>query len=208
MPLEIEKSFAVEDEKALRNMLSRIGKHAGTFLFRQVNFRSKLPDIKTIRVRDEGSRIAFTVKRRTQSPFLEEDEKPLTCFDDALAVCSLLGLERMYYLEKLREIYHVESCTVTLDSYPGLPPMRLEIEAPTEDEMVQTAKRLGLQDAKETDAAGLYLAVYGITRERDLGDLTFSGAAKSLGPLIGKNYENFVACLDRQLAVVKSKQTQ
>jgi adenylate cyclase class IV len=203
MPIEIERSYAVKDEKALRGLIARNCKPAGTRLFRQVNYHPGSADVKSIRVRAEGHRIAFTVKRKTSGEYLDEDEKELSSFEDALAVCDLLGLKRMYYLEKLREIYFVGRCTVTLDAYPGLPPMRLEVEAPSDDEMLQTVDLLGLSaEAKGASAAGLYQAVYGIPTERERGDLTFANAAETLGPLVRVNREGFDQCLGEQRAAL------
>jgi len=199
--LEIERAYFTFDRIALVGALALRGSRIGEFFFRQAIFSPTAacaPKMKFARVRDEGRRVTATIKLRTSGPYEEEDEVTISDYDTGVRMFGRLGLEKKYYLEKLREIWVVGDYEVVFDTYPGLPPY-LEIEGPDEEALVRLAAGLGLTDeAQDIGAGELYLLHYGIPLERPQGDLTFENVGPTLGPLATRGRALFEERLDAQ----------
>jgi adenylate cyclase class 2 len=230
--LEIERVYFDFDEAQVKSKLAALGgQHKGKFLFRHVRFEPPRSDTHVVRarVRDEGHRTTMTVKRRfgAMFPFGEhggpggapspgekydtEDEVIINDFDKGVGLMGALGARKMYYLEKMRDIHKVRGpvsggeAEIVFDTYPGLPPC-LEIEAPTEADVLGLAAALGLRPDEDQarDAGDMYLEHYGITKDRPLTDLTFEGARVFFGPLVTKNREGFEELTGRHLIETKA----
>jgi adenylate cyclase class 2 len=200
--LEVEKAYFTFDEAEVRKKLAAAGAtHAGLNLFR-LNQYVPPEGVKSVRVRDEGHRVTMTVKKKTDTSFDMESEVTINSFDGGVDVLNALGLRKKYYLEKLRDIYKVGDAEVVFDTYPGLPPY-IEVEGPDEARVDSVAASLGLSpnDPQDKGAGEMYAELYGITKDRPLSDLTFSGVAGSLGPLVTKDPEQFAARVEEHTKV-------
>jgi adenylate cyclase class 2 len=200
MALEIEKAYFEFDEESVKARLRAQGAQwVGKYVYRQVIYTSEDPRVAFARVRDEGRRTTLTVKRKTDGPYYRESEVCVGNFEGGQAVLGALGLKRKYYLEKMREIWTHGRSEVVFDTYPALPPY-IEIEGPTEEAVGAIAKALGLRedDPQDRGAGEMYYDLYGITREREQGDLTFGGVVAALGPLVTKDPRVFAARAQEQ----------
>jgi adenylate cyclase, class 2 len=199
--LEIEKAYFNFDEESVRKKLEEGGAvHVGPQLFRLHSYVPPNPEIRMVRVRDEGHRITMTVKRKTDTPYDMESEVNIDSFDNGSGVMDALGIQKKYYLEKIRDIYEMGDAEVVFDTYPGLPPY-IEVEAPTEESVNAIAARLGLRpdDPQDRGAGDMYLDLYGVTKERPLTDLTFGGVIDALGPLVTRYKQLFVDRTEKQV---------
>jgi adenylate cyclase class IV len=67
-------------------------------LFKIIQYKTK-PPIKTLRIRDEGFRITFTVKEKTDD-YDFENEVNIDNFNEMKNILEKLGYEKKYMMEK------------------------------------------------------------------------------------------------------------
>jgi adenylate cyclase class 2 len=190
MGKEIERRFLNFDRLEINSKLKEL--HAikqGIYHFKIIQFKSPA-NLKTLRIRDEGFRKTFTIKEKTDDYSIENEVK-INDFNEMKIILEKLGHKKKYYNEKIREIYKIGDSELIFDHYPGLPAY-IEIESPTEDELITLSKRFNLNwDEKYINFNILYNDLYGIHKDVSSVDITFSNVEMVIKPLISKNLDLF-----------------
>ena len=186
MPKEIEKRFFKFDEARLKEQIIALGGvRKGIFHFKVINFKPPA-SLDRLRLREEGFRITFTIKKKGADGYDEENEVIVNNFEEMETILTKLGYEKKDYFHKIREIYNIGDCELIFDHLPGLVPY-VEIEAPSEGELFSLSDRLGLDKTEGKKGMGdLYREVYGV--EKSL-DITFMNAVDLIMPYIEKSKE-------------------
>ena len=121
-----------------------------------------------VRVRDEGDKITLSYKQQDHRGLTgtQEIEMVVSDYDATCDFLRALGLEEKSYQETKREKWMLGKCEVTIDTWPWIPPT-LEIEGETEDEVRETASRLGLAwaDALHGSIAIAYMHYFDVEEE-------------------------------------------
>ena len=208
MSIEIERRFYTFDRAVIEQKIKDLGGiRKGMFKFQTLQF---IPPegYSQLRLRDEGHRITFTIKKKTADGYEEENEVNVNNFHEMKTILEKMGYKKKYLGQKIREIYDIENSELVFDHYPGLPGY-MEIESPTEEEMFSLADKLGLdKNEKQIEAGDLYKDNYGITKERPLLDCSFDNIIDLMNPYITKNKEKMEEILEGQkklLTKVESK---
>ena len=204
MSKEIELKFFSFDRKILNEKIKDLGGiKKGMYHFKVVNFYPPAP-YNTLRVRDEGHRITFTIKEKQKSAgdirsYDIENEVNISNYQEMRTMLNKIGFKENYSLEKIREIYDIGESELVFDHYPGLPSY-IEIESPTEEELFDLAKKLGLVlGEKQMDAGDLYLEIYGITKDRPINiPLNFNSVHDLMKQYITKNEKEMLFIIDGQ----------
>jgi adenylate cyclase class 2 len=100
-----------------------------------------------VRVRDEGDKVTLTYKQfhdRTAISGVEELEVTVSDFDSMVEILRLAGLTHKSFQESRRETWQLSNVEVVLDEWPWLDPY-IEIEGPSEHEVMRTADLLGFE---------------------------------------------------------------
>jgi adenylate cyclase class 2 len=198
MSKEIEKRFFNFDRLEIERILKNLGAvKKGIFLFKIIQYKSN-PPIKTLRLRDEGHRITFTIKEKTND-FDLENEVIVNNFKEMRTMLNKLGHKEKYYMEKIREIYDIGDAELIFDHYPGLPGY-IEIEAPTEKKLNELIEKFGLnQNEKYGNFSIMYKELYQ-TGIDDLGylNITFENINETVKPLVSKNADIFEKIVEGQ----------
>lgn len=160
MPVEIEIKLKVDDLAPIRSRLKelgaqRVGEVIETNIFFDTPDRALLANDCGLRVRrkrdvtgSEKDKLVITYKgARSEGPVKrrEEIEVAVDRFDNAITLLERLGYTRNLKFEKRRESWKIEKSLVELDSLPELGCF-IEIEAPTQTEVLKIRERLGLSD--------------------------------------------------------------
>lgn len=200
MSLEIEKRFKNFNYNQIKkkfkdNNITKVG----GYLFKISTYKSP-KEGQSIRIRDEGTKITFTIKQKAINNYDTEYEVIVDNYEMIDTMIQLMGLEKNYDLYKYREIYKTKNnkSEIVLDHFPGLPPY-MEIESSTEKELYKMMKTLELLEEPHFTAKDLYLEQYGITKDRKDGSLTFDNAKDVLSKFITKNKQNFDIILKKQI---------
>jgi len=150
MKTEVEAKFLDIEPLQLREALKN---HGGTLVQAEVLMRRKIFDYADkrldkigawIRVRDEGNKITMSYKRLVDRSFQGTKEIVFNV-DNFAAACDFLlavGLDCRSYQETKRETWMLDSCEVTIDTWPWIPPF-VELEAETEEIVQAAAAKLG-----------------------------------------------------------------
>ena len=190
MSLEIEKRFKNFDYKTLKKLFEKYNiKKKGGYLFNVTMF-NPLKENQIIRTRNEGKKITFTIKEKSNI-YDKEWEVNIDNQNIMNEMLILLGVKKGYSLEKFREIYKDNNNELVFDHYPGLDPY-LEIESNTENNLFKIMKNLNLETESKFNAKDLYYLEYGISKERPDNDLTFDNALEMFDSFIMKNKEKFI----------------
>lgn len=151
MQIEYEATYTNIDKDEIRGRL----KEAGAILARPEYLQKRvvfnLPNGLTIkggwlRIRDEGNRIAMSLKIVDGEGIESQREVLLevNSFDRAEELLTLLGAPRKAYQENKRELWTLGDVEVTIDEWPFLEPF-VEIEGGSEDMVKKTSKTLGFE---------------------------------------------------------------
>jgi len=198
MSKEIEKRFFNFDRLEIEKILKELGAvKKGIYLFKIVQFKAN-PPIKTLRVRDEGFRITFTIKEKTNDYDIE-NEVIINNFNEMRIMINKLGYKEKYYMEKIRELYDIGESELIFDHYPGLPGY-IEIEAPTEDELNKLIGKFGLDpNEKFGNFSIMYKELYQ-TGVDDLGylNISFDNINETVKPIVNKNMDLFEKIIEGQ----------
>jgi adenylate cyclase, class 2 len=167
MKTEIEAKFLHVDPDDIRTRLTEAGATCKQAMkdMRRVIFRSDDMDSKHayLRVRDEGYRVAMTYKQFDEMSLTgaKEIEFNVGDYESAVALLKTIGLEARSVQETRREIWHLGDTEVVIDEWPWIDPF-IEIEAPSEELVEETAGKLGLDwhDAAFGDIMTAYRAEY------------------------------------------------
>ena len=161
-----------------------------------------------LRLRDEGFRITYTIKKKTADGYEEENEVIVDNFQEMRTIVEKMGHKKKYLMQKIREIYDIENSELVFDHYPGLPGY-IEIESPNEEEMFSLANRLGLKkDEEQKDAGDLYKDLYGITKDRPLLDISFDNIVEVMSVYIKKDKDVMEQILEGQLKLLEKVDTK
>lgn len=208
MSLEIEHNFFDFDLDSVRKILESLGTSHKIYFFKVYRYVDEERGLR-IRLRDEDHRKTFTIKKRMKKNDKYETEYEINISDIEMAkkMLELLGIkfEKKHYYEKIREAYYYKKSEIAIDYYPGTHNM-LQIESPTEKEMLSIAKQLKLS---MKDKPKDILAFYGIDIEKinKVMPPTFAKMAK-IQKLVTKNkreYNKLVKTQTDALKEVKSK---
>jgi adenylate cyclase class 2 len=198
MSKEIEKRFFNFDRLEIEQKLKELDAvKKGIYLFKIVQFKAN-PPIKTLRVRDEGFRITFTIKEKTNDYDIE-NEVIINNFNEMRIMINKLGYKEKYYMEKIREIYDIGESELIFDHYPGLPGY-IEIEAPTEEKLNELIGKFELDpNEKFGNFSSVYKELYQ-TGVDDLGylNISFDNVNDTVKPLINKNMDLFEKIVEGQ----------
>ena len=119
-----------------------------------------------VRVRDEGDKITMSYKQSDDSSLCGTKEICLEVdnYDNAVSFLENIGLETKSVQKTRRERWVLDGVEIDLDEWPWIPPY-VEIEAPTEQELVAVAEKLGLKidDAMHAAVDLVYAKYYDVT---------------------------------------------
>jgi predicted adenylyl cyclase CyaB len=206
MSLEIEKRFINFDYKTLKQKLKDNEiKKTGEYLFKLSSYEGTKKG-QSIRIRDEGDKITFTIKQKNEGNYDTEWEVIINDYTMLDKMLQELNVKKRYDLHKYREIYKTKNnkSEIVFDHFPGLPPY-IEIESNNEKELFKTMKLLDVNEEEDFTAKDLYFKYYGITKDRKDGTLTFKNAKDVLSDLITKNKKDFLKILKVQIKKYKKK---
>lgn len=98
-----------------------------------------------VRVRDEGGKITMTYKQLNDRTLHGTKEVNLVIdnFDAACELMKAIGLVQTSYQETRRESWKINDVEIEIDTWPWIPTF-VEIEAPSEAPLRETAKKLDL----------------------------------------------------------------
>lgn len=167
MKTEIEAKFLRVNTDQLRAKLESVGAicRQPMVMMRRVIFGNEVIDAKNayLRVRDEGHRINVTYKQFDEISLTgaKEIEFSVSDYDDAIALFKAIGAVPKGDQEARREIWKLGEVEIVIDEWPWIDPF-IEIEAPTEALVKQTAEKLGFEwkDAAFGDIMIPYLDKY------------------------------------------------
>jgi len=175
-------------------------KHYKPIVFSIKSFDHPIEKNISIRLRDEGYKKTFTIKKNLSAKFVDEYEIIIDIAEQQLII---LGCKKKYEVEKIREIYKYDKIEIVLDSYPGLPTY-FEIEAPTLKELNNFCEKLSIDITKHINNGTIYDTLYGLENRNKNGNLTFKNANNMFLPMIKKNKKLFVSILKKQKELIKS----
>jgi len=149
MKTEIEAKFLDINQDEMRQKLKSIGAicKQPMQLMRRMTFAT--PEMKKrngfIRVRDEGYRITMTYKQYDEMSLTGAKEIEITVsdYDQAVELIKASDIPVKSIQEARREVWELDDVEIVLDEWPWLNPY-MEIEAPSEEQVKDTAKKLGL----------------------------------------------------------------
>lgn len=203
MSLEIEHRFFDFNLDFVRKKLESLGATRKIYFFKVYRYVDKKRELR-IRLRDEDHRKTFTIKQKIKKDNKFETEYEINISDIEMAkkMLNLLGIkfEKKHYYEKIREAYYYKKSEIAIDYNPGTH-NHLEIESPTEKEMLSIAKQLKL-DLK--DKPKDIISFYGIDIEKinKLMPPTFA-KMKQIQKLVTKNKREYNKLIKTQMDALK-----
>jgi predicted adenylyl cyclase CyaB len=212
MGKEIEQRFFnFNKEEVLKKMKSMGAQYKGTQIFKVWKFNTSKnmnPDIHTLRVRDEGHRKTFTIKKRGgKEKFDTEWEVNIQDPQEMIKMLDLMEFDLDHYYEKVREIYKLGKSEIIFDTYPGMT-YSMEIESPTLSTLNRLSKKLKVKaDENDKSIDTSFYDYYGIRGGFDEriqkgsqnGGYTFQNVLKNSNKLATKNKKEFKSYLKQQL---------
>jgi adenylate cyclase class 2 len=170
MNTEIEAKFLRVNPDDIRKRLEKVGAvcKQPMMTMRRVVFDNDFMKKKSsfVRVRDEGYRIAVTYKQYDEMSLTgaKEIEFSVDNYDAAIAFMEAAGIRAKSTQEARREIWKLGETEIVIDEWPWIDPF-IEIEAPSESLVKETAKKLGFDwgDAAFGDIMTAYRAQYPAT---------------------------------------------
>lgn len=175
MQTEIEAKFLDVSHDAIRERLKKLGakREHQMRLMRRKNFdfqdkRLEKEKVGWVRVRDEGDKTTLAYKQLDDRGLHGTKEVSLVVnsFEDTCVFLENIGLVQQSYQETRRESWTLDDCEIELDEWPWIKPF-LEIEAPDENMLKSTAKKLELDFAEAVHGSVeiAYQAEYNVTDE-------------------------------------------
>lgn len=167
MKNEIEAKFVNIIIEDVRSELKRIGAVLTKPMRDLRRVTIDTPELKKknafVRIRDEGDKTTITYKQFNSLSIdgVKEIEVSVNDFDNAVMLFKEAGLVYGSIQESRREIWMLDEVEVVIDEWPWLNPY-IEIEAPSEDLVISTAKKLGFDwdDAVFGDVMAAYRVQY------------------------------------------------
>src|SRR3989344_2471112 len=111
---------------------------------------------KMLRVRKAGERCEITFKgKNTSATFKKMDEIEVTTndFNQTLDIFRRIGMKELCHARKKRECYKHGTIKFDVDTVPGIPTY-VEVEAPTEKEVIKGVTSLGFTMKQTTNMNG------------------------------------------------------
>ncbi|GAA2609836.1 class IV adenylate cyclase [Streptomyces axinellae] len=137
-------------------MAARIQSAGGTFHSERLMRRYVYDPIppkegRWVRLRDAGGAVTLCVKTISSDAIdgTQETETTVGSFEDTHALLGLMGLSHRSYQENRRSSWLLDGVRLEIDTWPRIPPY-LEIEGDDEEQVWQTAERLGIPKAELT----------------------------------------------------------
>jgi len=150
MQTEIEVKFLDINADELRKKLKDLGAvlEYAEILMKRKNF--DYPDCRLdqinawLRVRDEGNKVTLSYKRLDERTLYgtKELDVEVNNFDNACALLETIGLQQKSYQETKRELWILDDCQVSLDTWPWIPSF-VEIEGSSKEKVKAVANNLG-----------------------------------------------------------------
>lgn len=162
---------------------------------------------KFIRVRDEGNgKITLTLKMNLNSSQPISKTIFVNNYDSTIEILKNIDINSKYRVEKIREIWELNNkCIINFDMFPGLP-YYIEVKSNNKKSLMTLIKDLNLtiDPRKHSDmgADTMYLDLYNIKKNIQIGDLTFVNA-KKFKKYIKKNNTLFEKILKEQMETIK-----
>ena len=121
---------------------------------------------KWIRLRTNGKKTTLTLKEIKDKKAIggtQELEIEVSDFDDPNEILNRLGDKYRNYQENKRHSFILDGVSIEIDSWP-LIPTYVEVEGSSESEVIETLKKLNVDESKVTtlDVESIYREIYGI----------------------------------------------
>ncbi len=212
---EIEARFLNIDIDAMRAKLKKLKAKRihPLMLYRRYIFHLQNKEERGYaRVRQEDKNITMTIKKYGANKYASEYEVELDesiSLEDARNFMIGAGFVQKAYHETLREKWKVPSVNeIVIDVIPGLPPY-IEIEATSEEKMLNMCSKLGLsiENAKYGAYGKQFDEYYGIPQsvaDDQVAELRFETIVKHLKPFIKKNKALLTRIQKSNLQIAKS----
>lgn len=191
MQTELEYKFIIDSKSGIRSRLQKLGaiqKYPEQLMRMQLfDYPNKKEmnatgKYKWWRVRDEGQRIAVTLKEmyddgKTRDNHVKELEIEVNDYDKAAQMLVHTGLIKTAEQEKYQEAWQLHDIEISIDTWPTLPPF-IELEGEDEQNMKKLVTQLGLsmEDVILGSADYVFQKVYGVEPDvlGDYRELTFA----------------------------------
>lgn len=170
MQTEIEVKFTQINLDDMRTKLKSLGAELvyPERLMRRINFTGPEGQRSWIRVRDEGDKVTMSYKQTLERSLHGTKEINLVVdnFENAKLFLATLGYKQKAYQETKRELWKLNDCDVTLDSWPWIPSF-VEIEGTSEEEVKKVVEGLHCDWSKAHygSVETAYQEFYDITEE-------------------------------------------
>lgn len=119
-----------------------------------------------IRLRTNGKKTTLTLKEIKDKNAIggtKELEIEVSDFDATNEILNRLGYKARNYQENKRHSFELNGVSIEIDSWP-LIPTYVEVEGSSESEVIETLKKLDIDESKVTtlDVESIYREIYGI----------------------------------------------
>ena len=189
-------------KKTLNSLDKKIIKQKALLRWDSFDYKDKF-----IRVRDEGNgKITLTLKTNLNSSQPISKTIFVNNYNSTIEILKNIDINSKYRVEKIREIWELNNkCIINFDMFPGLP-YYIEVKSNNKKSLMTLIKDLNLtiDPRKHSDmgADTMYLDLYNIKKNIQIGDLTFVNA-KKFKKYIKKNNTLFEKILKEQLETIK-----
>jgi len=189
-------------KKALNSLDKKIIKQKVLLRWDSFDYKDKF-----IRVRDEGNgKITLTLKMNLNSSQPISKTIFVNNYDSTIEILKNIDINSKYRVEKIREIWELNNkCIINFDMFPGLP-YYIEVKSNNKRSLMTLIKDLNLtidpRKHSEMGADTMYLELYNIKKNIQIGDLTFVNA-KKFKKYIKKNNTLFEKILKEQMEAIK-----
>jgi CYTH domain-containing protein len=113
MSLEIEKRFKNYDYKTIKKIVQEKCNHIGSYIYTFTSYEGIKPG-QSIRIRDEGSKITFTVKQKNENNYDTEWEVIVNDYKMIDGMLTQMNISKKYEMQKF--IYDFHFFLTILDS--------------------------------------------------------------------------------------------
>lgn len=168
MNIEFECTILDIDSQDFISKLNNLGakNKGGYFQRRYVYDFNPVNKNKWIRLRTNGIKTTICIKEivnRNKIGGTKELEVEVSDFDKANEMLETLGYHHRNYQENMRRSFELNGVSITIDSWPLIPDY-VEIEGSSENEVLDTLKKLGIKESEITtlDVESIYKDIYGI----------------------------------------------
>jgi|SRR3989344_3432003 len=122
-----------------------------------------------VRVRDEGKKITLSYKQLVDRSLhgTKETVVVVNDFNQTVELLKDIGLIEKSYQETKREVWQLNGCEITIDTWPWISPFT-EIEGQNEDDIKECANKLGFNwdNALHGSVENIYQEEYGVTEDK------------------------------------------